>query len=101
LQTTTAIPGLHKFMGIADERVKDVRIENEMLSVDLLDGRIISVPLAWYPKLFNASQEELEKWEIAGGGYGLHWLDLDEDLSTEGSFTLSASSFLFQLTHLQ
>jgi hypothetical protein len=61
LQTTTAIPGLHKSMGIADERVKDVRIENDMLCVDLLDGWTISVPLAWYPKLFNASQRRIKQ----------------------------------------
>lgn len=68
----------------ADERVKDVRIEDELLSVDLIDGRTISVPLAWYPRLFNASKEQLNKWEISGGGYGIHWSELDEDLNTEG-----------------
>jgi hypothetical protein len=68
----------------ADERVKNVRIEEEMLSVDLMDGRIISVPLAWYPRLFSATKEQLSNWEVAGGGYGIHWPDLDEDLSTEG-----------------
>ena len=68
----------------SDERVKDVDIDEDMLSVDLFDGRRISVPLAWYPKLLNAKKEQLQKWEISGGGYGIHWLDLDEDLSTEG-----------------
>ncbi|MGE5679814.1 MAG: DUF2442 domain-containing protein [Bacillota bacterium] len=68
----------------ADERVKDVRVQDEMLSVDLMDGRTISVPLAWYPRLFSASKEQLSKWEVAGGGYGIHWPELDEDLSTEG-----------------
>jgi len=68
----------------ADERVKTVHIEEDMLTVDLMDGRIISVPLTWYPKLFNATKEQLSKWEIAGAGYGIHWPDLDEDLSTEG-----------------
>ncbi|MGE5682118.1 MAG: DUF2442 domain-containing protein [Bacillota bacterium] len=68
----------------ADERVKDVRVQDEMLSVDLMDGRTISVPLAWYPRLFRATKEQLSKWEVAGGGYGIHWPELDEDLSTEG-----------------
>jgi hypothetical protein len=68
----------------ADERVDGVRIEGARLSVDLMDGRTISVPIAWYPRLASATAEALAKWEIAGGGYGIHWPDLDEDLSTEG-----------------
>src|SRR5947209_5177624 len=48
------------------------------------DGRTITVPLAWYPKLFNASPDQRKNWRISGGGYGIHWADLDEDLSTEG-----------------
>ncbi len=68
----------------ADERVKDVTITGDALSVDLMDGRTITVPLAWYPRLANAKPEQLARWEIAGAGYGIHWPDLDEDLSTEG-----------------
>ncbi len=68
----------------ADERVKDVKITGDALSVDLMDGRTITVPLAWYPRLANAKPEQLARWEIAGAGYGIHWPDLDEDLSTEG-----------------
>ena len=68
----------------ADERVKNVRVDNDMLSVDLIDGRTISVPLSWYSRLFHATKEQLSNWEIAGGGYGIHWPELDEDLSTEG-----------------
>lgn len=68
----------------ADERVRDVRIEDARLSVDLMDGRTIAVPLVWYPRLAAASPEALANWEPAGGGYGIHWPDLDEDLSTEG-----------------
>jgi hypothetical protein len=68
----------------ADERVRDVRIDEERLSVDLMDGRTIAVPLAWYPALAGASMRQRKNWEIAGGGYGIHWPDLDEDLSTEG-----------------
>ena len=68
----------------ADERVKDVKISADSLSIDLMDGRTITVPLAWYPRLAAAEPEQLDKWEIAGAGYGIHWPDLDEDLSTEG-----------------
>jgi hypothetical protein len=70
----------------ADERVKDVRFppKQDVLSVDLMDGRTISVPLVWYPRLFNASTKQRANWRISGGGYGIHWPDIDEDLSTEG-----------------
>ncbi len=68
----------------ADERIKDVRLDADTLSVDLMDGRTITVPLAWYPRLADASPEQLAHWKIAGAGYGIHWPDLDEDLSTEG-----------------
>jgi hypothetical protein len=68
----------------ADERVKTVRFAEDLLTVDLMDGRVIGVPLAWYPRLAGASPEALRNWQIAGGGYGIHWPDLDEDLSTEG-----------------
>lgn len=68
----------------ADERVASVRISEEFLVVGLMDGRQISVPLKWYPRLVDASPTALSNWEICGGGYGLHWPELDEDLSTEG-----------------
>lgn len=66
------------------ERVKDVRCDEHRLNVDLLDGRTISVPLAWYPRLLHASTEQRANWRPAAGGYGIHWPDLDEDLGTEG-----------------
>ncbi len=66
------------------ERVKDVHLAKDVLSVDLIDGRTISVPLAWYPRLLHATDEQRANWEICGGGFGIHWPDLDEDLSTEG-----------------
>lgn len=69
---------------VSDERVLDVRFDEHSLIVDLMDGRTISVPLAWYPRLANASAEQRERWEKCGGGFGIHWPDLDEDLSTEG-----------------
>jgi len=66
------------------ERVKDVRCNDETLSVDLMDGRTITVPLAWYPRLLHATSEQRAHWQIAGAGFGIHWPDIDEDLSTEG-----------------
>lgn len=68
----------------ADERVLDVAFSDDSLSVSLRDGRVISVPLVWYPRLLNATPSQRKNWKIAGGGYGIHWPDLDEDLSTEG-----------------
>ena len=68
----------------ADERVRDVSFTNDCLIVDLMDGRTISVPVCWYPRLLNANKSALENWEKCGGGYGIHWPDIDEHLSTEG-----------------
>jgi hypothetical protein len=68
----------------ADERVLDVKFTKDTLSVGLMDGRTIIVPLAWYPRLLEATPAQRKNWSIAGGGYGIHWPDIDEDLSTEG-----------------
>jgi Protein of unknown function (DUF2442) len=68
----------------ADERVKNVNFTDETIGVDLMDGRTIIVPLTWYPRLLNATEQQRAKWEICGGGYGIHWEEIDEDLSTEG-----------------
>jgi hypothetical protein len=69
---------------VADERVLGVEFSDDALSVSLRDGRIITVPLVWYPRLLNATPTQRQNWKIAGGGYGLRWPELDEDLSTEG-----------------
>ncbi len=68
----------------ADERVAEVEITEDELSVRLMDGRTISVPLVWYPRLLNATEKQRKNWRISGGGYGIHWEDVDEDLCTEG-----------------
>jgi len=68
----------------ADERVAGVEFSDDSLTVRLMDGRSISVPLAWYPRLLHARAAQRAHWKIAGGGYGIHWPDIDEDLSTEG-----------------
>lgn len=68
----------------ADERVSGVEFIDEMLSVVLMDGRNIRVPLVWYPRLLAATSEQRQNWKVSGGGYGIHWPEIDEDLSTEG-----------------
>ena len=68
----------------AGERVTDVRVTDDAISVDLFDGRTITVPLAWYPRLLHAAPEQRANWCISGAGYGIHWPDIDEDLSTQG-----------------
>jgi hypothetical protein len=68
----------------ADERVADVAVSEDELRVGLMDGRTIIVPLAWFPRLLRATPAERANWKVAGGGYGIHWPDIDEDLSTEG-----------------
>ena len=66
------------------EQVKDVHFTEDTLSVDLIDGRTITVPLVWYPRLLYATSEQRMNWQVCGGGYGIHWPEIDEDLSTEG-----------------
>ena len=63
---------------------RDVRVTNERLIVELTDGRIISVPIEWYPRLAHGRPDERAKWELIGEGEGIHWPDLDEDISVEG-----------------
>ncbi len=61
-----------------------IEVTEDTLTAELSDGRIISVPLAWYPRLVHATPEERNNWELIGTGQGIHWPDLDEDLSIEG-----------------
>ena len=63
---------------------KEVTVTEDTLGADLSDGRTISVPLAWYPRLVHATREERDNWELIGEGQGIRWPDLDEDLSVEG-----------------
>ena len=61
-----------------------IEVTEDTLTAELSDGRVISVPLAWYPRLVHATPEERNNWELIGTGQGVHWPDLDEDLSIEG-----------------
>jgi hypothetical protein len=67
-----------------DERVKIVSFTEDTISVDLIDGRTIVVPLIWYPRLLNATPAQRLDWKVCGAGYGIHWESIDEDLSMEG-----------------
>lgn len=65
-------------------RAQNVIVSDEALTVDLTDGRTISVPLAWYPRLLHGTSAERNQWQLIGDGEGIHWPNLDEDLSVEG-----------------
>ncbi len=64
--------------------IQDVDVSEDTLTVDLSDGRSLSVPLAWYPRLYAGTPAERKNWRLIGRGVGIHWPDLDEDLSVEG-----------------
>ncbi len=63
---------------------QDVDVTNDALVIDLADGRSLTVPLAWYPRLAHGTLAERAKWRLIGRGEGVHWPDLDEDVSVEG-----------------
>ena len=69
-----------------DARVKDVSVTDELITFRLVDGRVVSVPLAWSWRLSDATRAQRNKYEIVGDGQGVHWPDIDEDLSVEGMF---------------
>jgi len=69
---------------LALPRIVSATVTDDTLSVDLEDGRTISVPIGWYPRLAHGSPAERAKFEISGAGYGVHWSDLDEDIGIEG-----------------
>jgi len=68
----------------AGERITAVRVTEDALTVDLLDGRTITVPLAWYPRLAEATEPQRNNFRLVGGGYVVNWPDVDEHLSAQG-----------------
>jgi len=62
----------------------NIKCTDVSLIVELIDGRTISAPLVWFPSLAKASKEQLDNWELLGDGEGIHWLEIDEDLSIKG-----------------
>jgi hypothetical protein len=75
----------------AGERIKAVHLDDDALTVDLADGRTVSTPLAWYPRLLHATREQRNHYVIAGAGFGIHWPELDEDLSVQGMLAGAAA----------
>ena len=67
-----------------DPRAVDVTIGKDVLTVDLADGRSVTVPLAWFPRLLHAEPSQRNNWRLIGDGQGIHWPDVDEDLSVSG-----------------
>lgn len=63
---------------------KDVKFKDQMMEVHLTDGRVISVPVIWFPLLHEATPEQRERFQIGGGGTSLHWEEIDEDISVAG-----------------
>jgi hypothetical protein len=61
-----------------------VRVTNDALSVELSDGRTVTVPLAWFPRLCHGTAKERKNWRLIAGGRGVHWPDIDEDISIAG-----------------
>ena len=62
----------------------DVHVTDDTLTVDLSDGRSISVPITWFPRLVQGTESERKNWRLIGKGHGIHWEDVDEDISVEG-----------------
>ena len=71
---------------------QNITVTEDALTVDLSDGRTVSVPLAWFPRLLHGTPEERNKWRLIGDGEGIHWLDLDEDISVENLILGKSSS---------
>ena len=69
---------------VSVSEAEGVEVTDDTLTAELADGRSISVPLAWYPRLAHATPDERRNWRLIGGGEGVHWPDLDEDISVEG-----------------
>ncbi|MBI3406906.1 MAG: DUF2442 domain-containing protein [Planctomycetes bacterium] len=59
----------------------DVHVTSDTLTIDISDGRSVAAPLVWYPRLKHAKVKERSNWRLVGGGHGIHWPDLDEDIS--------------------
>ncbi len=67
-----------------DPRAVDVASDDDNLTVDLADGRRVTVPLAWFPRLLHATPDQRRNWRLIGDGQGIHWPDVDEDLAVSG-----------------
>lgn len=84
-------PGMSSSMPEMDARATSLGFDEDTLWVDLVDGRRVSVPLAWFPRLLGATSAQRANWELLGDGQGIHWPDVDEDLSVEALLRGGAS----------
>jgi hypothetical protein len=75
----------------AGEKIKAVRVDEDVLTVDLIDGRTVSTPLAWYPRLLHATEAQRNNFVLIGSGFGIHWPEVDEDLSVHGMLAGAAA----------
>ena len=75
-----------------DPRAVDVATDDDNLTVDLADGRRLTVPIAWFPRLLHASTDQRRNWRLLGDGQGIHWPDVDEDISVSGLLRGTAAS---------
>jgi hypothetical protein len=73
----------YKKMPVDELSFSKIEISEDMITGHLSDGRIVSVPIAWFPRLVSASKEQLENYEVSPSGYGVHWPDVDEDISVK------------------
>ena len=79
-------------VSMAEARATKVRLDSHLMHVQLLDGREINVPIEWFPKLRGATDEQRKKWRLIGKGVGIHWEDIDEDISVAGLLAGNPSS---------
>ena len=83
--------GMDTFEPKAGEKIKAVRIDEDLLTVDLADGRTVSTPLVWYPRLLHATPAQRRNFVISAAGFGIHWPEIDEDLSVQGMLAGAAA----------
>ena len=76
--------GMNTAVKMQEVRIKDISVTEDTITAQLMDGRIISVPLAWSWRLSEATPKQRANWRIIGDGHGVHWADIDEDISAEG-----------------
>ncbi len=73
----------------SEDTILDVLFDSDMMHIRLLDSRELSIPIMWFPKLRDAKPEQREKWRLIGRGIGIHWEELDEDISVESLLSLN------------
>jgi hypothetical protein len=85
-------PGVSSSLPSVDPRIKEVTLTDDELIVSLADGRRLAVPLVWFPRLLRATTAQRQNYELLGDGVGIHWPDIDEDLSVAGLLRGSPSA---------